>query len=386
VPFGSGSISFRRLVVSYNDAASPVGDELIQKARNNHFTGSLEEVEYGWVGPVHMYDGEMSVGDTIYADAVHLGLRIDTNKVPGNVRKAHVAMEEAAVAANNPSGFISKAQKKEVKESVKAKLEEEVKEGKHCRSKVVPILWDVPRRVMYTGASGATLEKLLEITERTWGVAAEPITAGSMIAMYAEKNGITQQYEDLRPTRFMLGAQGEGVYPDYPWVSKSTNPKDFVGNEFLLWLWYADNNNGGVIKTDNGDVTIFIDRSLDLECAYGQTGKENLTGDGPSKTPEAMEGLRTGKMPRKAGLIVDHENQQFSFKLLAESMTFNSTKLPEVEDAETPRALFEERVSLLADCCHAVDVMFKSFCALRLDTAAWSAITINITAWIEKGK
>jgi hypothetical protein len=34
-------------------------------------------------------------------------------------------------------------------------------------------------------------------------------------------------------------------------------------------------------------VTIYIDRSLDLDCAYGQTGRDSLKGDGPSRMPEA---------------------------------------------------------------------------------------------------
>ena len=44
---------------------------------------------------------------TSYADALHFALRIDTNKVPGELKKAWQMMEEEAVAKNNPSGFIS---------------------------------------------------------------------------------------------------------------------------------------------------------------------------------------------------------------------------------------------------------------------------------------
>ena len=63
--------------------------------------------------------------------------------------------------------------------------------------------------------------------------------------------------------------------------------------------------------TEKGEVTIFIDKSLDLDCAYGQTGKDTLRGDGPSRMPEARDALRTGKLPRKAGLILDVNRQQY---------------------------------------------------------------------------
>ena len=38
-----------------------------------------------------------------FADALHFALRLDTNKVPGEIKKAWQVMEEEAVAKNNPS-------------------------------------------------------------------------------------------------------------------------------------------------------------------------------------------------------------------------------------------------------------------------------------------
>ena len=47
-----------------------------------------------------------------------------------------------------------------------------------------------------------------------------------------EPHGRRRDYEDMRPTRFVPGPEGEGQYPEYPWVMKGPEPKDFVGNEF----------------------------------------------------------------------------------------------------------------------------------------------------------
>src|SRR5258706_330359 len=159
-----------------------------------------------------------------------------------------------------------------------------------------------------------------------------------------------RDYEDLRPTGFVSGPDGEGQYPEYPWVAKGPEPKDFLGNEFLLWLWHEADARTSIVGTeDAGDVTIFLDHALDLDCAYGQTGKDTIRGDGPSRSPEARDALRVGKAPRKAGLILHASPPQFDFTLNAATLGVGSAKLPEVEDADPPRPLFPERISLLRE-------------------------------------
>ena len=89
-----------------------------------------EETEYGWGGGRHILDSKFSFERNVFADALHFALRIDTNKVPGKLKKAYRMMEEEATAAANPSGFISKSQKRETKESVRRQLDQELRSGK----------------------------------------------------------------------------------------------------------------------------------------------------------------------------------------------------------------------------------------------------------------
>src|SRR6202043_136741 len=118
------------------------------------------------------------------------------------------------------------------------------------------------------------------------------------------------------PPRFVPGPTGEGEYPDYPWVAKGPEPKDFLGNEFLLWLWHEADHRTGTIKTESAnEITLYIDPALDLDFAYGKRGRAFLRGDAPSRMPEARDALRTGKLPRKAGLVLDAFRQQFTLTL-----------------------------------------------------------------------
>src|SRR6187399_132951 len=113
MPFASGSITFRRFAVmgkSPKAIDQDLLDKLAEHALKERDLGVPEEEEYGWNGGRHVLDGTFS---------------FDTNKVPGELKKAYTMMEEDAVAATNPSGFISKNQKRDVKETVKQKLEED---------------------------------------------------------------------------------------------------------------------------------------------------------------------------------------------------------------------------------------------------------------------
>lgn len=383
--FASGSVSFRRFAVlgDHPETVEPVLlDKLSELALRPNDMGLPEEIEYGWSGGRHVLDGTFSFQHNVFADALLFGLRIDTNKVPNDLKKAYQIMEEDAVAATNPSGFISKQQKKDVKDTIGRKIDEELRTGKYRRSKVVPMLWDLPTRTLMAAVGGKSMEMLLEIFERTFGLTLMPLSAGSIALRELEPQGRRRDYEDLRPTRFVPGPEGEGQYPEYPWVSKGPEPKDFVGNEFLAWLWHEAEVRDGEIKTDGGGViSVFIDRALDLDCAYGQSGKDGLRGDGPARMPEARDGLRSGKVPRKAGLLLHASGQDFSLTFNPEIFSIGSAKLPEVEDADTPRTLFEERISLMRDLCRVVDSLFAAFLKIRA-SGSWESQVAGIRRWI----
>jgi hypothetical protein len=256
-----------------------------------------------------------------------------------------------------------------------------LKSGKFRRSRLTSVLWDFPTASVYSPASGPVAEKLMELFERTFGLELQPLSAGSIALKMLESRGHRRDYEDSRPTRFVLGPEGESQYPEYPWTAKGPQPKDFLGNEFLLWLWNEADQRDGTIKVESGEAAIFIDKSLDLDCAYGLSGRDTLRGDGPTRMPEAKDALRTGKLPRKAGLVLDFSRQQFTLTFNAESFSISAAKLPKIEEADTPRTQFEERVALMRDLWKAIDSLFDVFLKRRC-SSAWESHTGAIRKWI----
>ncbi len=382
--FPAGSISFSRFAISGEHPKS-IDQEILDKLGEHTLDapefGLPDDVEYGWCGPRHILDRHFTFEHSVFADALHFALRIDTNRVPSELKQAYQAIEEESIAAQNPPGFLSKNQKREVRESVRRKIESELKEGKFRRSKLIPILWDFQTQTLLTSATNTSAEKLHELFERTFGLTLEPLTAGTLAQRQLLSKGRRRDYEDARPTRFIPGPEGDSQWPDYPWTSKGDQPKDYLGNEFLLWLWHELDHHHGLIKTEKSEISLLIDHTLQLDCAYGQSGKDTLRATGPTRMPEAQDALRTGKLPRRCGLVLESASQQITLFFNPESFFCSGVKLPEVEDAESPRVIFEERIAMLRELTQSLDQLFGTFLTTRA-SASWESKTSTIRRWI----
>jgi hypothetical protein len=381
--FDSGTIAFKRYVVTGN-APGMVDETLLDKlaghALKEQDLGLPPEIEWGWCGGRHVLDNQFTFERNVFNDSLVFGLRIDTNKVPGELKKAWTSMEEDATAAGNPSGFISKAQKKNVKETIRRKFDDELRSGRFRKSKMSNVLWDLPNATLFGPSSLAVAEKLGELFERTFEVGLQPIGSGEQALRVLEGNGKRREYEDLVPTRFVVGPNGDGQPAEYPWTAKGASPKDFLGNEFVLWLWHTAEHSG-FVKTDKHDVAVMFEKALDLDCAYGQTGRDGLRGDSPIRMPEAMDALRSGKVPRKATMQLERSGHAYAFSLTAESLVVSGLRLPEVEEADNPRTLFEERITLLRDFVDLLDETYAAFLKVRAG-GGWESHVGQIRKWI----
>lgn len=371
--FQSGPVSFRRYLV-IGQTPSIIDQLLLDKlnAMNVVDLVDTDQITHGFAGGRHLRDDHITFADHVFSDSILFALRIDTNQVPGAEKRSMLLGIEEEIAAANPSGFISKMQKRQAKDQFKLQLDDAVKSGRHRKTRLIPLLWDVARGVLYTPAQGDAAARIGDLLDVSLNLTLDPVTAGTLALRHLADLGKRRDYEDARPTAFIPHA-GEGE-PAYPWAARCDQPRDWLGNEFLLWLWF----------TAGSDNPAVIDRLLHLDCAWGITGSDTLRGDTPQLRADARAALRTGKVPRKAGLIMEASRQAFNFQLDAESFALTSARLPEVDEADTPRVLIEARIGLLRDLCGTLDAAYCDFLAIRL-SRAWPAIVESIRAWIHVG-
>jgi hypothetical protein len=377
--FDRGTIAFTRFKVTGDSPGMPDEPTLERFSglalRDGDLTSA--EIEYGWCGGRHVLDEAFAFGHNVYAECFRVGLRIDTNKVPSEIKKAYVALEEAEAGTD----ATQRKAKRQAKENAARRIEEDLQSGKFRRSKMVEVLWDVPAGWVYAAVSASQAEQLCELFERTHGLVLEPITSGSLARRCFEARGKLREYEDLVPTRFFTPI--DNIPADYPWTAKGDQAKDFLGNEFLMWLW--NESLGEEVRLGDHAMSLMFARAMDVDCVYGSSGRAVLKQERPTAMSEAIEAARSGKVPRKAGLVIAIAGQLYSFTMAAETLSVSGLKLPEVENADTPRVLFEERITLLRDFNRWMDELFALFATVR-GSSGWEAYVNNLRRRIGASK
>jgi hypothetical protein len=332
----------------------------------------------GWTAADHILDTKFDLAKNVVNDALHFAMRIDEVKVPGDLLRAYTQIELDALAANNPSGMPSARQKREARQNAKDRLEEEARDGRYLRRKAIPLLWDAPSNELLVGTTSVTaLERLTVLFHQTFNRRLEPLRAGQQAFSLAETKNRTRAVDDARVTAFVPGQEGEVA-----WSLEETS-RDFLGNEFLLWLWYYLENESDTLKlADDSEVAAMVARTLTLECPRGQTGKESISSDGPTKLPEALRAVQAGKLPRKAGLTLVRHDAQYELTLQAETLAVGSARLPAAEGDEE-RARLEERVTQIRHLLETLDLVYDAFLSRRL-TESWSAELGQMKKWLRR--
>src|SRR5689334_19768219 len=234
--FLSGRVTFVRFRVA---GASPgLFDAQHLKALSAHAAGKQriadkDGIEVGWTAGDHVLDTRFDLAKNIVNDALHFAFRVDSERLPADLLRAYTQIELDALTAKRPSGTPSARQKREARESARDRLEEEAKDGRYVRRKTYEVLWDAPSNELLVGTTAlSVLDRLHPHFERTFGRGFEPITSGRLAFSLAELRQQTRGVDDANPSPFVPGTSPE----EYAWILDEAS-RDFLGNEFLLWLW-----------------------------------------------------------------------------------------------------------------------------------------------------
>lgn len=378
--FYSGRATFARYRISGRPPKMFTEEHLERLA--NHAAGkqrviSADGVEAGWSAGEHILDTNFELAKNIVNDQLFFCLRIDTVKLPSDLLRAYYAIDLAALAKHNPSGLPSTRQKREAKESARDRLEQEAKDGRYTKRKAIECVWDRQSNELLFGTTSVTqIDRLLVLFKQTFGHNIESISAGRRAYDLAEVHGRTRNVDDASPQPFVPGLSPT----DVAWVLDETS-RDFVGNEFLLWLWYqCDDESADFKLLDGSEATVMLARTLTLECPRGQTGHETITHEGPTRLPEAMRAIQAGKMPRKCGITLVRHDVQYEFTLHAESLAVSGAKIP-VPEEEDDRARLEARAQQIRDLIESLDLLFDAFGRVRFSND-WPKELAKMQKWL----
>src|SRR5262249_50357090 len=168
------------------------------------------------------------------------------------------------------------------------------------------------------------------------------------------------------------------------WPGDGPHSLDYRGTEVLRGAWHGLQNAGEPGRlSDGSDVTAMLAKTLTLDCPRGETGRDQLTDDAPTRLPEAFRALQAGKLPRKAGMILVRQAAQYELTLQAETLAVAGAALPKPEDERLAR--HELRLARIDSPRHlpeTLDLLFEAYLLRRTGTG-WNDELGRIRRWLQ---
>jgi recombination associated protein RdgC len=359
-----------------------VTDEFVE-ALNTRAFGKLatlpDDTQLGWIGPRHLFETDITAEHIAFGRFAHLALRVDRLRVPANVLKSYVRIEEEAALQAEGRDFLNRTERRKAREAAQIRAEQEAKAGGFRRMNSYPVLIDLDHQTAYLGNLGTSLaEKAMHLFSDTFGATLEPATPERVAYRLIGSTGNARALENLPPSHLVRPPDG---WADAPADGFTAGDLSFLGKEFLTWLWYQTDADDGPLRVRTGDdVTVMIDKTIRLTCDFGLTGTDVITSDNPTSLPEAKAALAIGKQPTRMGLIVGSPMGEFRLGLDGIRLAISGLALPEDNTEQDIRARIEQRFELTADAANLIDALFELFLQRRT-IGAWNAELRKMSTW-----
>ncbi len=379
--FLTGSTTFERFRITA-DPTDAFGDEHLEILAKHRISSSkanlYESPSIGFTGGSHLLDTKFDLAKNIIGDAMHFGIRVDSCQIPGPIKQAWMQIELNGMLSDKPGARATKSQREEAKEAVEARCAAEAEKGNFHRMSVTPLLWDARTESIYLGStSEKSNEACLDLLNRSFGLEFSRLTSGSLALEIADAKDQNQAIFHSKPSAFHPDSDGNLV-----WWNGMADNHDYLGNEFLLWLWWQwETGSDSLPLSDQTEVSGMFSRSLSLDCPMGENGKETISSESPVALPEAMMAIKMGKLPRKAGLTLVRDGEQFDFKLSAETFSVGAARISQIGD-DTPLRDEIDRIESIRQLSETLDLLYEAFFDVRFGKN-WPGILGKITNWLQ---
>lgn len=377
--FASGAVTCRRFAIT-GPFPESCDDALLRALQNRTFGRApvqSDDTQMGWIGPGHLFETDLAAERLIYGDYVHLALRVDTLRAPAGVVRAYVQLEEEALRTASGRPYLSKGEQRQARLTARERATQEAHNGDFRRMRSYPVLIDVAHRMVYLGTSGnSAADRLMALFGDTCGASLQPLTPEELATRYAQRAGRARALEGVTPGVLVEPPQG---YEES--AGGFRGDVNFLGKEFLTWLWaQADANDGPVQLRSGDDVTVLFDKLLRMKCDFGLTGVDTIAADQPTTLPEARAALGIGKQPVRAGLVLGSPLGEFALTLTSDTFAISGLVLPEDAAERDPRVRFEQRFESVTDAATLLDALFELFLEQRLGQR-WDRELERLSAW-----
>ncbi len=358
----SGSVSYRMFYLKPglpHDAIARFASDALPPI-NTLSTGEI----HGWVTGRHMLDRHITDDSATLAGYLRLTLAKAEKKIPPALLKAECKMEELAELQARGIAFLKRTEKSEIKKQVIERLMPNMPPTLTG----IDFVCEQDGDILYaTATSDKQVDALLLAFRQTSGVDLIPVTPLTIAAKERRTD-----LRDLPPTSFS---------PDFD----DDTAENFIGRDFLTWLWFFSEACGGLATLDCGEFAVAIEGPLSF-VYEGSGAHETVLRKGmPIVSAEAKTALTSGKKLKRAKVTFARDEDVWSLTLDADELVCRGVQLPKGENLDAV-SKFQDRVLAMHTLRDIITGFYSRFLDERLNPAEWNAIRNDIHKWVSERK
>lgn len=169
--------------------------------------------------------------------------------------------------------------------------------------------------------------------------------------------------------------------------SDTARRTEFLGRDFLVWLWFkSETEEDGIVLGDGAPVSLSFEHQVTFESEGDESGERIICRGEPARMREASLALSQNKKICQAKIRLALGSEEWTFVLDSRWMEFRSLKTPPVvqDNKSDPAALLLETLYLLEQPLATLDRLFATYILLRV-SPQWEEVELpRIRMWIEE--
>lgn len=353
------------VAMTWDPKHDPADAGFLELLRSKRFLSieraASEETSIGWVTPGDPTGDTFELEDLDAGGCWWLRFRMDAKKLPASKLQMEITAHERTRGKR-----LSARERRELKDH----LHEQLLPGILPRTTFVDVVLSSDRkRALVLSSSKKAREAFTELVNGSFGFYPEPVAPGVLAGRMIGDDKVAKLIRTTWP--------GSG-----PRQRELPLSGDFLGDEFLLWLW-SECEQGGEFSSYEGTVGIVVHDLVAFDAETDATSlvlKHGLT----TRATEARAALRDGRVPTRLRLLIAEGTRQW-IATVDGSLSIGSCKLPDdPEDCESNEDRTSERAANWLRLRAIVEHLFGTFVDLRVSDE-WPERCDEIAGWMQSG-
>ncbi len=171
-------------------------------------------------------------------------------------------------------------------------------------------------------------------------------------------------------------------------ISVAYNRYQFLGNEFLTWLWFMmDQDRKRLLSFHEGLQELTIGNRVVLNnTRHNRQEVISIKGDGAG-LEEGQTALKKGAVVVELNLKAKIGEHEWRFSIKGESLNLSNVKTPEtgrIESAEDVEGAVLEKIYLYEQAAKLVDTLYREFIRIRISPDWEKTILRHMKKWIQQ--